>query len=131
MKYKEKTFFIISGLSHRTHVELPFYSKYLLIAAYLASYNPAKTDRKFFAKHSGKVNKRAQMSAASKKERVRPSSIIIIPHLYKELGAYRITLPILQSVPGNFTEKLPCMTTIKTTRWTDLTTTKWLIYCFA
>lgn len=31
-------------------MELPFYSKYLLIAAYLASYNPAKTDRRFFCK---------------------------------------------------------------------------------
>jgi len=31
-------------------MELPYYSKYLLIAAYIASYNPAKSDRKFFAK---------------------------------------------------------------------------------
>lgn len=48
----------LQGISHRSHVELPFYSKYLLIAAYLASYNPAKSDRKFFAKHSGKGNKK-------------------------------------------------------------------------
>ena len=38
--------------SLRTKVELPFYSKYLLIAAYLSSYNPAKTDKRFFAKVS-------------------------------------------------------------------------------
>ena len=31
-------------------MELPYYSKFLLIAAYLASYNPAKVDRRFFAK---------------------------------------------------------------------------------
>ena len=43
-------FFQISGTSSRTHVELPYYSKFLLIAAYLASYNPAKSDKKFFAK---------------------------------------------------------------------------------
>ncbi|GFO28827.1 origin recognition complex subunit 5 [Plakobranchus ocellatus] len=36
----------------RSHVELPFYSKFLLIAAYLASYNPIKCDRRFFAKYS-------------------------------------------------------------------------------
>lgn len=36
--------------SLRTKVELPFYSKYLLIAAYLASYNPAKSDKRFFCK---------------------------------------------------------------------------------
>ncbi|XP_033745770.1 origin recognition complex subunit 5-like [Pecten maximus] len=50
----------LQGLSSRNHVELPYYSKYLLIAAYLASYNPAKTDRRFFARNSGKVDKRAK-----------------------------------------------------------------------
>ncbi|XP_056001217.1 origin recognition complex subunit 5-like [Ostrea edulis] len=45
------------GLSSRTHVELPYYSKYLLIAAYLASYNPARSDKKFFSKHSDKKKK--------------------------------------------------------------------------
>lgn len=38
------------GLSAHTHVELPYYSKFLLIAAYLASYNPARTDKRFFLK---------------------------------------------------------------------------------
>ncbi|KAK3762807.1 hypothetical protein RRG08_040502 [Elysia crispata] len=42
----------------RSHVELPFYSKFLLIAAYLASYNPLKCDRRFFAKYSGKSSRR-------------------------------------------------------------------------
>uniref|UniRef100_A0A3B3R0C7 Origin recognition complex subunit 5 n=1 Tax=Paramormyrops kingsleyae TaxID=1676925 RepID=A0A3B3R0C7_9TELE len=37
--------------------ELPYYSKFLLIAAYLASYNPARTDRRFFVKHHGKIRK--------------------------------------------------------------------------
>uniref|UniRef100_A0A8C7JDI7 Origin recognition complex subunit 5 n=1 Tax=Oncorhynchus kisutch TaxID=8019 RepID=A0A8C7JDI7_ONCKI len=31
------------------------YSKFLLIAAYLASYNPARTDKRFFLKHHGKI----------------------------------------------------------------------------
>lgn len=38
------------GLSAYTHVELPYYSKFILIAAYLASYNPARTDKRFFLK---------------------------------------------------------------------------------
>lgn len=38
------------GLSAYTQVELPYYSKFILIAAYLASYNPARTDRRFFLK---------------------------------------------------------------------------------
>ncbi|XP_041833301.1 origin recognition complex subunit 5 isoform X2 [Melanotaenia boesemani] len=47
----------LRGLSAHTHVELPYYSKYLLIAAYLASYNPARTDKRFFLKHHGKIRK--------------------------------------------------------------------------
>ena len=30
----------------RLNIELPFYSKFLLIAAFLASYNPAKSDKR-------------------------------------------------------------------------------------
>lgn len=41
---------LCTGLSAYTHVELPYYSKFILIAAYLASYNPARTDRRFFLK---------------------------------------------------------------------------------
>uniref|UniRef100_A0AAX7TEG6 Orc1-like AAA ATPase domain-containing protein n=1 Tax=Astatotilapia calliptera TaxID=8154 RepID=A0AAX7TEG6_ASTCA len=47
----------LRGLSAHTHVELPYYSKFLLIAAYLASYNPARTDKRFFLKHHGKIRK--------------------------------------------------------------------------
>ncbi|KAM6895220.1 origin recognition complex subunit 5 [Xenentodon cancila] len=47
----------LRGLSAHTHVELPFYSKFLLIAAYLASYNPSRTDKRFFLKHHGKIKK--------------------------------------------------------------------------
>nr|XP_033814361.1 origin recognition complex subunit 5 isoform X2 [Geotrypetes seraphini] len=47
----------LKGLSAQAHVELPYYSKFLLIAAYLASYNPARTDKRFFLKHHGKIKK--------------------------------------------------------------------------
>lgn len=39
-------------------LELPFYAKYILIAAYLASYNPAKDDKRLFMKHHGKQKKK-------------------------------------------------------------------------
>ncbi|XP_075414631.1 origin recognition complex subunit 5 isoform X2 [Tenrec ecaudatus] len=42
----------LKGLSAYTHVELPYYSKFILIAAYLASYNPTRTDKRFFLKTS-------------------------------------------------------------------------------
>ncbi|GAB6029105.1 Origin recognition complex subunit 5 [Chamberlinius hualienensis] len=48
-------------------VELPFYSKYLLIAAYLASYNPAKLDKQYFLKKHDKVTKRMKLNAMKKK----------------------------------------------------------------
>ncbi|XP_008281132.1 origin recognition complex subunit 5 [Stegastes partitus] len=54
---EEKEAGALRGLSAHTHVELPYYSKFLLIAAYLASYNPARTDKRFFVKHHGKIRK--------------------------------------------------------------------------
>ncbi|XP_048357298.1 origin recognition complex subunit 5 isoform X2 [Sphaerodactylus townsendi] len=48
----------LKGLSAHAHVELPYYSKFLLIAAYLASYNPARTDKRFFMKHRGNTRKK-------------------------------------------------------------------------
>lgn len=53
-----------SGSSSRLNVELPLLSKYLLIAAFLASYNPAKTDKRFFVRNNGKA-KRVKRSAAA------------------------------------------------------------------
>lgn len=38
---------------------LPFYARHLLIAAYLASYNPAKEDKRLFAKDHGRKRKTA------------------------------------------------------------------------
>ena len=35
-----------------SYIELPYFSKYLLMAAYMASYNPAKTDKRYFSKVS-------------------------------------------------------------------------------
>ena len=51
----------------RITIELPFYSKFLLIAAFLASYNPAKSDKRFFQKHHGKQRKTAASIKAKEK----------------------------------------------------------------
>uniref|UniRef100_A0A672GT70 Origin recognition complex subunit 5 n=1 Tax=Salarias fasciatus TaxID=181472 RepID=A0A672GT70_SALFA len=56
-----------AGLSAHTHIELPYYSKFLLIAAYLASYNPARTDKRFFLKHHGKIRKTAKFLKKNEK----------------------------------------------------------------
>ncbi|EDW75780.1 uncharacterized protein Dwil_GK15120 [Drosophila willistoni] len=48
-------------------LELPYYGKYLLIAAFLASYNSAKQDKRLFVKHHGKQRKRMQTVNAKAK----------------------------------------------------------------
>merc|ERR1719228_3095163 len=53
---------------NRISIELPFYSKFLLIAAFLASYNPAKSDKRFFVKHHGKQRK--TLSSIRNKEKL-------------------------------------------------------------
>lgn len=50
----------ISDKPQNTHFELPFYARYLLVAAYLASYNSPKDDRRLFTKHHGKKRKTAK-----------------------------------------------------------------------
>ncbi|XP_014770006.1 origin recognition complex subunit 5 isoform X1 [Octopus bimaculoides] len=67
----------LHSIQGRNHLELPFYSKYLLIAAYLASYNPAKTDRRFFCKKSNKVH-----GSLRKKKNERTSNHLLGPKLF-------------------------------------------------
>ncbi|KAL7750452.1 Carnitine O-acetyltransferase mitochondrial [Sorochytrium milnesiophthora] len=50
-------------------VDLPTTSKYLLIAAFLASFNPATMDRRFFDKASGPSKKQRKMDKAGGKMR--------------------------------------------------------------
>jgi len=57
----------VSAVGSRNSVELPFYSKFLLISAYLASYNPQRTDKRFFVKHHGKQRKTAQSIKAKER----------------------------------------------------------------
>lgn len=58
----------LTPYQQRQHVELPFHSKLLLIAAYLASYNPVSSDKRFFMKNHGKQRKTKAMLKAKAKE---------------------------------------------------------------
>lgn len=51
---------MFSGGNEIQKLELPYYTKFLLIAAYLASHNDAKIDKRLFVKHHGKQRKRVQ-----------------------------------------------------------------------
>ncbi|XP_037956800.1 origin recognition complex subunit 5 [Teleopsis dalmanni] len=48
-------------------LELPYYAKYLLIAAFLASHNSPKNDKRLFLKYHGKQRKRMQSVNAKAK----------------------------------------------------------------
>jgi len=47
-------------------VELPFYTKFLLIAAYIASFNPPSSDKRFFMKNAGRMRKKVRHQAVVK-----------------------------------------------------------------
>jgi origin recognition complex subunit 5 len=47
--------------------ELPYYSKFLLISAFLASYNPTKDDARIFARDSGMKRKARRAGHKSNK----------------------------------------------------------------
>jgi hypothetical protein len=48
-------------------LELPYYAIFLLIAAFLASHNAAKEDKRLFMKYHGKQRKRLQNANAKNK----------------------------------------------------------------
>ncbi|XP_067620341.1 origin recognition complex subunit 5 [Eurosta solidaginis] len=57
-------------------LELPYYGKYLLIAAFLASYNSSKEDKRLFVKNHGKRRKRMQTINANAKMTEKMSTYI-------------------------------------------------------
>ncbi|KAI9599073.1 origin recognition complex subunit 5 [Syncephalis fuscata] len=46
------------------HVELPYYSKFLLIASFLASYNPPRMDTRYFTRHGDQDDRRKRRKNA-------------------------------------------------------------------
>lgn len=48
---------VTSMASQVINLELPYYSKYILIGSYLASFNPASEDKRIFQKNHGKTKK--------------------------------------------------------------------------
>lgn len=62
-----------------TH-SLPYYTTYLLIAAYLASYNPSRTDITYFMKHTDKRrNKRRAFSSTTASKHRKISRHLLTP----------------------------------------------------
>lgn len=67
-------------------IELPYYTKYLLIAAFLASHNDPKADKRLFMKHHGKQRKKAHdIQKQAKVRKVFASFFILFLKLIKNL----------------------------------------------
>lgn len=61
--------------------ELPFYAKYMLIAAYLASYNPAKYDKHIFMKQSSKRRKKIRSIKKTREDAQKRSRVFTISRM--------------------------------------------------
>ncbi|KAF9975244.1 Origin recognition complex subunit 5 [Actinomortierella ambigua] len=60
---------MLAAVDVQGHFNLPYYTKFLLFAAFLASYNPPRLDMRYFAKVSnqgGKMSRRAKKGNAKK-----------------------------------------------------------------
>ncbi|KAF9365460.1 Origin recognition complex subunit 5 [Mortierella sp. NVP85] len=60
---------VMSAVDVQNTFDLPYFTKFILIASFLASYNPPRLDIRYFAKVSnqgGKMTKRAKIAAAKK-----------------------------------------------------------------
>ena len=65
--------------SKRLNVELPFFSKFLLLASFLSSYNPVSTDKRFFMRSKiGRVVKKSKRKAQTHKK----SSQLLGPKMF-------------------------------------------------
>ena len=51
--------------------ELPYYTKFLLIASYLASYNPPRYDLRFFSKSSENKRRKSRKQEGVSSSKVR------------------------------------------------------------
>ena len=67
-------------MAHEMTMDLPYVTKYLLIASYLASYNPSKFDLRYFSKNSMK----SMRTRTSKKTRHESTLRVSMPILLED-----------------------------------------------
>lgn len=87
--------------------ELPFHAKYMLIAAFLASYNPAKEDKRIFMKRTGKSRKKSilRKQVVKRKEHSSPRSF----PLDRMLAIFCAILNEKVDVNANLLAQIPTM----------------------
>jgi origin recognition complex subunit 5 len=65
-----KSSLLSSSATYVLSFDLPYYAKFFLIAAYLASYNPARADRRLFVKNHGKERKKKKKQQKKQAEQL-------------------------------------------------------------
>ena len=73
---------ICNNSSAAFKTELPFFSKFLLIAAYLASYNPARYDRRLFVKAKEGRKKMTKGLKSLKKQKLHNAARLMGPKVF-------------------------------------------------
>ena len=73
----------------RSGYELPVYTKFLLVAAFLASYNPTKDDARIFSRDSGLKKRRKRVGQKSNKGIAKVCYHVIYPRKYLSSFLFR------------------------------------------
>lgn len=66
-----------SSATYVLSFDLPYYAKFFLIAAYLASYNPAKADSRIFVKNHGKDRKKKRQQRKQPEQLLGPKAFAL------------------------------------------------------
>lgn len=97
MKLVDKHSSLSSAAKFALSFELPYYAKYLIIAAFLASYNSPKEDKKLFVKLSGRTKKRVQNSTKNAQTKI--SSLVVGPRQFDLERLLAIFYSIIEEKP--------------------------------
>lgn len=97
MKPVDKHSTLSSAAKFALSFELPYYAKYLVIAAFLASYNSPKEDKKLFVKLSGRAKKRVQRN--TKHTQTKTSSLVVGPRQFDLERLLAIFYSIIEEKP--------------------------------
>lgn len=94
-------------------LDMPVNTKFLLIAAYLASYNPVSLDKRFFSKKEDKLSKRQKRSEKSAKSKM--SSQLTGPQPFPLNRLLAIYYSIVKRPSGPRADLLQQISTLKST----------------
>lgn len=102
------------GLSEgKIDIQLPYFSKYLLLAAYIASFNPPKYDLKFFGMNKGKITRKEKINNKKQKHvKIENNLKIFGPKVFNRERWFHIFEAI---IPGNKFRSSLCLQSSVTT----------------